>query len=233
MARTLGSCGVRSSRAVTESKHRRMNIQAAIRSARAPVLIVAALLASSLVGCAVDAFNVTQQSAVVRVTRVDSEAPVRGAQVDVEGRYYEGWMSQLEESERNDLWFSRGMNDPATTNEEGLAKLSVNIGMIRGGLFPEPFDPHQDRLTGQTYLFRVYRGDTSEILNVAMVPGHRSRGRLFEVAVLSIGSSRDVTQEYTTRGRRNGGPSQKDQTAKPQEGRVAGNGSCRSPKPES
>ncbi len=167
---------------------------------RSLALVFLMIPTSSLTGCVADAFNVSQQTAVVLVTRANSQEPIRAAQVDAEGRYYKGWMSQLDESARNDLWFSRGMNDPATTNDEGRATLPINIGMIRGGLFPEHYDPHQDRLTGQVYLFRIQEDRTTETLDVAMVPHHRSHGRLFEIAVESIGPSKDVTQEYVRRG---------------------------------
>ena len=194
-------CNVRCPSPTTKQGARRWAVVwSSVRSVCAPVLLMAGTVACP-VGCAVDVVNVTRQTARVLVTQVDSHAPVRGAQVDLEGSDYEGWMPEQEESERNDLWFSDGMNDPAITNEEGVATLPVNMGMIRGGLFPLPFEPHKDRLTGLTYLFQIHAADITETLTVAMVPGHRSCGRFFQVAVLEIGPSRDVSQEYFARGR--------------------------------
>jgi hypothetical protein len=173
-----------------------------IRSRRAGALAAAGLM-SMLAGCTADAFNVTQQCVRVRVTQVESGVPASMARLDVEARYYSGWMSQLKESERDDLWFARGMNEPTTTDAQGIAKVCINIGTIRGGLFPKAFDPRKDRLTGQPYMFRVRQGDVAETLHVVMVVGHRSRGRTFEVSVLSIGPSKDVTRAYTAPRRTN------------------------------
>lgn len=151
------------------------------------------------VGC--DSFHVTQQVARIRVSEIGSELPAGGAGIEWEGRYYQGWMNNLPENERNNLWLSRSMNEPASTDEQGTAALPTNIGTVVGGLFHEPFNPQQDRLTGQAYLFRVRRGDSSETLNVLMVPGHESCGHVFRIAVLSIGSAREITQEYTAHDR--------------------------------
>jgi len=157
-------------------------------------------MASSLTGCIAHAFHVSQQPARVKVTMVDSGEPASNAQVVFGQRDYR-LRTQIGGSERDELWFPSGMNDPATTNEEGLAMLSVNIGLYRG-LFSEPFDPYRDRLSGQTYMFRIQREDAIEILHVAMVPGHVSCGQIFKVAILSIGPSKDVTQEYHMKERR-------------------------------
>lgn len=161
-----------------------------------------AVLTTGTAGC--DSFHVTRQIVRIRVSEAESGRPVGGAQIEWESKYHKDWMTNLSESERNDLWLSRSMNDPYVTDEHGTASLPTNIGTVIGGLVHEPFDPQEDRITGQLYLFRVRQGDACETLEVRMVPGHVFRGRTFQIAVLSIGPAKEVTREYTARGHTNG-----------------------------
>jgi hypothetical protein len=160
---------------------------------------LAAVLPLGLAGC--DSFHVTQQNVRVKVTYVASDSPAGGASVDFKAMYYEGWMKNLGEQERNEQWFARGMNDQCVVGTTGEASLLANVGIVRGGLFPEPFDPQQDRVTGQSYLFRVKCDGSSESLKVTMTPSAVGCGETFAVAVLSIGPAKDVTQEFTRRQR--------------------------------
>jgi hypothetical protein len=172
-----------------------------------------AVLTTGTAGC--DSFHVTQQIARIRVSETDSGRPAGGAQIEWESKYYKGWMSNLSESERNDLWLSRTMNDPYVTEDDGVASLPTNIGTVVGGLVHEPFNPQEDRLTGQFYLFRVRQGDASETLEVRMVPGDGARGRIFQIAVLSIGPAKEITREYTARGHTNGASASSPATGTP------------------
>lgn len=151
----------------------------------------------SVAGCG-DSIHFTEQIARVCVVEHESRRPASNVQIEWERMYYDGWMTHLDKTERDELWLERSMNKPRTTDETGIASLPTVIGTIRGGLFPEPFDPQQDRLRNEPYLFRLRCDGKSEMLNVLMTPSHQSSGQIFDVTITSIGLARDITQEYAT-----------------------------------
>jgi len=152
-------------------------------------------LAWAVAGCG-DSIHFTEQIARVSVVEHESRRPASNVQIEWERMYYDGWMTHLNKTERDELWLERSMNKPRTTDETGTASLPTVTGTIRGGLFPEPFDPHQDRLRNEPYLFHLRRDGKSEMLNVTITPGHESSGQMFDVNIISIGPARDITQEY-------------------------------------
>ncbi len=125
------------------------------------------------------------------VTSALSTQPVGGAEVEAAGKYYEGWNQDLPEPERNRAWLDQYCTGKGRTDATGRAEVMLKIQTVCGGVFPgiyPGFDPSVDRVTATSYLFRVSREGTTEILEVrSMAPGATARGENFVLGVQSIG----------------------------------------------
>jgi len=93
------------------------------------------------------------------------------------------------------------------TDGTGNASLAVDIAWIAGGLFPD-LDTERDRLTGESYLFRIRSATTTETVKVEVTPGATSVGDHFTVTVLSVGKPTPVSVDELRRLRSKGAPGQ-------------------------